>query len=308
MKTYAPVTADQTASDAFAAILRHNLDKVHSWQDKARDWQDIEGVHQVRVSFRRLRSAFSVFRPVLAGADRKHWSKTIRALVDETGMARDIDVLIDEGLPEFHAERLDIKDLGEEAMLAVLAERRETAYVRVRAMLDSDAYAAFHREFPAWIDRAGWYSETLSEKKSKRLNTDVTTLATRLLDRQDTEVLSHGDGIENHDAEEMHRLRIECKKLRYAGEFFMTVFDGMAEFLKHMKGMQDTLGLMNDAAVMHHMMDDLVPADADPELRRYAEILIAWRAEQYAAKEDQLSAQWTEFLEAERPWDILASF
>jgi len=308
MKTYAPVSSDQTAGEAFAAILRHNLEKLYTWQDTARDWQDIEGVHQVRVSFRRLRSAFSVFRPAIAGADRKHWSRTIKALVDETGMARDIDVLIDEGLPDFHAERPDIKDLGEDAMLAVLTERRETAYERVRAMLDSDAYAAFNREFPAWIDTAGWYSETLSEKKRKRLDADVTTLASRLLDRQDTEVLSHGDGIENHEADEMHQLRIECKKLRYAGEFFMTVFDGMAEFLKHMKGMQDTLGLMNDAAVMRHMMDDLIPDDADADLRRYAHVLVQWRAAQYKAKENQLTGPWTEFLEAERPWDILASF
>jgi len=303
MKTYAPVTADQTASDAFAAILRHNFDNLHSWQDSARDWQDIEGVHQVRVSFRRLRSAFSVFRPVLAGKDRKHWSKTIKSLVDHTGPARDIDVLIDEGLPAFHAERPDMADLGGAAMLAILTEKREAAYEDVRAMLDSDAYAAFNRDFTGWIDTAGWRSEALSEKKHKRLAADVSTLATRLLDRQDTEVLSHGDGIENHEPDEMHQLRIECKKLRYAGEFFMTVFDGMAEFLKHMKGMQDTLGLMNDAAVMRHMMDDLIPEDADADLRQYAQVLVDWRADQYKAKEDQLNDQWTEFLDAERPWE-----
>jgi len=303
MKTYAPVTADQTASDAIAAILRHNLDKLHTWQDTARDWQDIEGVHQVRVSFRRLRSAFSVFRPVLSGADRKHWSKTIKVLVDETGMARDTDVLIDEGLPAFHAERTDMAELGGDAMLAILHERRETAYEQVRAMLDSDDYAAFNKEFVAWIDGASWYADDLSKKKRKRLGHKVSTLARRLLQKQDLEVLSHGDGIESHEAEEMHKLRIECKKLRYAAEFFLFTFDGVKDFLKHMKGLQDTLGLMNDAAVMRHMMDDLIPKDADADLRRYARVLVDWRADQYKAKEDQLTGQWAEFLAARRPWE-----
>jgi len=71
----------------------------------------------------------------------------------------------------------------------------------------------------------------------------------------------------------------------------------------HMKGMQDTLGLMNDAAVMCHMMDDLIPEDADADLRQYAQVLVDWRADQYKAKEDRLNDQWTEFLDAERPWE-----
>ena len=44
----------------------------------------------------------------------------------------------------------------------------------------------------------------------------------------------------------MHKLRIECKKLRYAAEFFMPVFAGMDDFIGHMKGLQDLLGVMND--------------------------------------------------------------
>ena len=58
-KIYPPVHAGQTVSEALVVILDHDLRHLLAWQDKAYNWDDIEGVHQVRVSFRRIRSALS---------------------------------------------------------------------------------------------------------------------------------------------------------------------------------------------------------------------------------------------------------
>lgn len=78
MKTYPAITPDQRASDAFAVILRHSLGNLDDWQEAARNWDDIEGVHQVRVSFRRLRSALSICRPMLDRARDAGGRKTSR--------------------------------------------------------------------------------------------------------------------------------------------------------------------------------------------------------------------------------------
>ncbi len=56
-KTPAPVTANQSVSEAFATIMRHNFEYLLQWEEAARSWEDIEGVHQFRVTVRRMRSA-----------------------------------------------------------------------------------------------------------------------------------------------------------------------------------------------------------------------------------------------------------
>ena len=102
-----------------------------------------------------------------------------------------------------------------------------------------------------------------------------------LMDKQERKVLAAGSHVDRHAAEEMHSLRIECKKLRYAAEFFRPLFLGMDDFISHMKGLQDLLGLMNDVAVMRQLLDDLLKDETDHEILVYAGGLIGWRTCDY---------------------------
>jgi CHAD domain-containing protein len=103
-------------------------------------------------------------------------------------------------------------------------------------------------------------------------------------------------------AEEMHQLRIQCKKLRYAAEFFTPLFDGMENFIGHMKGLQDLLGIMNDVAVMQHLLEDLLADTRDPEVLQYAGGLVGWRTRQYHEIKDSFDERWEELLNAKHPW------
>ena len=64
-KHAAGVDKRQSVEDAFRQILLANLSAVREWEPVAVKGKDIEGVHQMRVGFRRMRSALNVFRPVL---------------------------------------------------------------------------------------------------------------------------------------------------------------------------------------------------------------------------------------------------
>ncbi|MFC1673337.1 CHAD domain-containing protein [Pseudomonadota bacterium] len=302
MKTYPAITPGQSASDAFAVILRHSLGNLDDWRNTARTWDDIEGVHQVRVSFRRLRSALSIFRPMLARDARRRWSQDIKALVDLTGMARDIDVLIDEGLPAFQGANPHALGPGHSHMNDALRIKRTEAYENVRAVLDSAELKTFRTAFDQWIATAGWNDASTTKKKRKRSQGSVMTLARRILTKQHDNVLAFGREADPNNPLEMHRLRIACKKLRYASEFFYPLFDGMDAFVANMKGLQDTLGLMHDAAVIHDLMAQLLPPEVDPELDRYVQALIAWRMEQYRSKAAHFQEQWATFERSARPW------
>ena len=115
-------------------------------------------------------------------------------------------------------------------------------------------------------------------------------------------MLSAGSHVNRENPTEMHQLRIECKKLRYAAEFFRPLFEGMDNFIHHMKGIQDILGLMNDVAVMQHLLEDLLTSETDRELFVYAGGLIGWRTCDYHSMLGRFDGYWEEFGEAKHPW------
>ncbi|TNF99981.1 MAG: CHAD domain-containing protein, partial [Gammaproteobacteria bacterium] len=252
-KEPAPISSKQTVSEAFATILKHNLDYLILWEKTARSPKDIEGVHQIRVSFRRMRSALSLFQKVIPKSVTSLWNEEMRGLAGQLGLARDLDVFIDEGLCSL-ANKLPLP--GEGKLLDIASDHRAKVYKEeVCAMLDSERYSMFKTEFRYWFENRLWEKELQEKKQQKKLSMNLVDFSRKLMDRQERRVLSAGSNIDKTSPKEMHKLRIECKKLRYAAEFFIPIFTGMDVFIKHMKGLQDLLGLMNDIAVMQHLLD-----------------------------------------------------
>lgn len=300
-KTPAPVSAEQTVSEAFATIMGHNFNYLMEWEDTTRTWEDIEGVHQFRVTIRRMRSALSLFRTAVPKEASKPWADEMCWVAGELGMARDLDVFIDEGLSSA-AGRLPLDGADRLKHLAEL--RRARAYEeQVGPMLDSDRYRQFKEGFRDWYEHRRW--EAVEVKKQKHRgdrDMKVTPFARTLLDKQERRVLSAGSHVNRDNPAEMHRLRIECKKLRYAAEFFRPVFAGMDAFITHMKGLQDLLGLMNDVAVMQHLLDELLAQETDHKGLVYAGGLVGWRTCDFYHMLVRFDGYWEEFTEAKHPW------
>lgn len=299
-KKPAPLRSDQTVSDAFATILQHNFDYLLTWEEASRSWDDIEGVHQFRVTLRRMRSALSLFRNALPKAERKYWSDELRWVASELGLARDLDVFISEGL---NAVAEDLPLSGADGLLRLAEARRVQAYVRqVQVMLDSDRYRRFRDEFPAWFGDRRWEKADPSKKEVKTQAMNMVPFSRKLMDKQERKVLSAGSHVDRYSAPAMHSLRIECKKLRYAAEFFSPLFAGMGDFIGHMKGLQDLLGLMNDVAVMQQLLDDLLKDETNHEILVYAGGLIGWRTCDYHHMLNRFDSYWEDFIEAKHPW------
>ncbi len=299
-KMPAPLAADQTVSEALATIMRYNFDYLLTWEDTARSWKNIEGVHQFRVTIRRMRSALSLFRDALPKAARNHWSDELRWVGGEMGLARDLDVFISEGLSAV-AEDLPLS--GREGLLRLAEEHRVQAYeTKVHLMLDSDRYRRFKEGFKDWFEGRQWEAGELKKKQAKCLSKNMVAFSRELMDKQERKVLAAGSHVNRNVAAEMHSLRIECKKLRYAAEFFSPLFLGMDTFISHMKGLQDLLGLLNDVAVMRQLLDELLAHESDRDVFVYAGGLIGWRSCDYQHMLDRFDSYWEEFHEAKHPW------
>jgi len=291
--------ADLTVGAALAGILRSDLSNLIQWEHSARSWDDIEGVHQMRVACRRMRAALSSFRSAFPEEVSRHWSQELGWVASQLGSARDLDVFIDEGLGSVRGK---LPLAGEEKLLALAERQRARAYDAVRSMLDGERYANLKRDFPGWIDESSWTQAGLTPKERKKLDMSIKTYSRDLLDRMERRVLEAGTDLDKNNPEQMHRLRIECKKLRYAAEFFTPIIHGLDVFILQMKGLQDLLGVLNDVSIMSGLLDAMLAGQSDPEVIRYSGGLVGWRTRQYFELLDGFEDRWQAFVHAKHPW------
>lgn len=292
----------QTTNEAFGSILRSDFDNVLSWAPVAYNREHIEGVHQVRVSFRRLRSAVSLFRKAIPREIMDPWNEEMRWIAGGFGPARDLDVFIDEGLNAMAGKLPSMP--GEEKLLKLAVKHQEAAYAEVKILMDSDRYKNFITNFDPWIKDFGWFQEEMPAEIREQLGKSVVKYAKMIMSKRLAVVLQAGEEMETMSDEALHQLRIECKKLRYATEFFHALFEpkAMAEFTLQLKDVQGLLGIMNDIAVMPNLLNTLLGKSKDPELFRYAGALLGWRCHQGANIRQQLLAPWAAFSKRSIPW------
>lgn len=87
------LTAGMTVRSALAEVVRSSFDSLTRWESKARSW-DVEGVHQMRVNARRMRSASRSCRSAVGKEVSLHRREELRWLASQPGDARDLDAFI----------------------------------------------------------------------------------------------------------------------------------------------------------------------------------------------------------------------
>src|SRR5581483_5798601 len=88
-KTDPPVTLAQ----GFAPAARQSLDKLREGEERIRRDGDLEGVHLMRTSCRRLRATVKYLGDHLGRRERRELQDGLRALMGALGPVRDLDVL-----------------------------------------------------------------------------------------------------------------------------------------------------------------------------------------------------------------------
>ena len=87
---------DTRFGDAAAAAVEVRAGEVFSHADGVLDTSDIERVHDMRVSTRRLRAALEVFAACFERKEHRNVLREVKALADALGERRDPDVAIEE--------------------------------------------------------------------------------------------------------------------------------------------------------------------------------------------------------------------
>jgi CHAD domain-containing protein len=250
---------------AFAAVAAECVDHWRTNEAMLLTSRAAPHLHQTRVGIRRLRSAFSLFHPVLRDIpDARPVAHRLRALALPLGPARDLDVLLSGPLAAPLTEH----------QRARLLEEREGAYDTVVAVLRSPEWAAAGRDL------------------DDLLGSMPTSAGTGALDGLARTALAHRAGrvtradgrLEQMSAADRHSVRIEAKKLRYGCEFLAALFPaaeprvtdddgtelvGALAFARLAEDVQTALGALNDHATadsLLHRVGASAPAVDEAEL------------------------------------------
>jgi triphosphatase len=245
-------SADVPVAVVGAAIVRQQAEKIQTAEAGARLGEDIEALHQMRVETLRLRAALRFFVPDELQATFEPIQAGVRELARALGAVRNLDVLREDLRARAEAVPADAPALG--ALLGALERVRDQRRAELVAVLDEPATK---NRWPALTAAA----DALAASADPRVT--VRRMAPRLIQRRLQKVTRASDRLRVPTATELHRLRIRCKRLRYAGEFFKPWFKRQVDpLIKATTELQDTLGTLHEGDVM----PDLLPALADVAL------------------------------------------
>jgi triphosphatase len=302
------IDAEMTIGAVALAVVRRHFSAMLAREPGTRLGDDIEELHDMRVASRRLRAALSLFaevlpETVLRGRDELGW------IGQTLGAVRDLDVQIEQldewltAVPE--ADRDALAALG-----ALLAEQHAAARTAMLEALDSRRYEAF----------VGRFGRTLRARHTARSGPSsrpALAVAPDLLESRFRAVRKAGRRIRlDSPATDYHRLRIRCKRFRYALEFLADLYPGETRTLvRRLVVLQDILGLHQDGDVAIARLRGLA-AERGRELRpetvfamgeiaeRYRESMAELRARFPRAYARMAGRRWKRFralLEARRP-------
>ena len=153
--------SDDPAIEALRAIIGETLRHLLSNQPAALAG-DPEGVHQVRIAIRRIRSALRLFSPHLEAHARRLFEGELRRAGRTIGEARDWDVFCDEILPHV-SETAEARNVAE-MMRAPAEARRAAAHQRCVRQLQDPSFRALVLGLAAWIEEGREDSKQVATK------------------------------------------------------------------------------------------------------------------------------------------------
>ncbi|MFW8594919.1 CHAD domain-containing protein [Cribrihabitans neustonicus] len=207
---------------------------------------DTEFLHDYRIALRRSRALLSGMKGVLGAGAAVRLRRDLSALMSRTGRLRDLDVFLLEQ-DRIRARLPAALHPALAALFAAISAERAACQQTVARHLCG---ASYH-----W-HMAGLTAEAACASATARLQDPgaaqpIGPLARKLIRKRHAKLCGQARQITDRSPDEdIHALRIGCKKLRYQLELFAPLFpeEALAQALKPLRRLQNRLGRFNDCA------------------------------------------------------------
>lgn len=249
-----------TAAGAFRSVANACLTQLRLNEDVMLARRDPDALHQLRVAIRRLRSAFSLFGPLLDHPRTEELKAELKRLTEPLGEARDLDVFLAGALTDERERRPG--EPGLKALERQIQTRKSHAYDAALEALRSPEWRRHVVELAGWINAGAWLSPPDQERRAL-VEGPARDFAASVLQKRFDKLRKKSRRIAKITDDERHQVRIAAKKLRYGVEFFSSLFEAKprrekrrVDFLRAVKKLQGRLGDLNDVANSHELMAD----------------------------------------------------
>ncbi len=289
--TRVKLDAGDSIDGALAKVVRATSSQVTGNLAPVLEAGDPEGIHQLRVSLRRLRSALLFLKPHL-GSRAGALNREARRALKRLGPARDLDVFLLETLPP-----VIYANPGASSLLRLrdaARERRDAARASARRLILGRRFNRFVLDL-LWVAEGGGLV-------ARDAGEPLSTTAERRLNGRYRSLIKVGSGFAHLSEPERHRVRIAVKKLRYVCDYSRSLFPGPAVrvYLACLSTLQDDLGRLSDASVARGISREL--AATDPSAVEGASRVGDWYDRWAHAAEPGLIESWRSFVAAKPFW------
>jgi inorganic triphosphatase YgiF len=275
--------------------------------------RDPEYLHQLRVGLRRLRSCLGLVALATSKESVAPLADELRWLGNALGPARDWDVFMTETFPPL--ARRFARAEGVASFRARAARTRRAQDHAAREAVSSPRYVglllalgeAFARdELPGFARPAAPASGADGAPPQERpeLGAPVGRFAAFVLERRDRRVRRRGRDVPTATPEARHRVRIAAKKLRYAAEFFASLYPAkrVARYVTALQDLQDILGALNDATVVDRLLEEVGAGGRPAVAPRIDGLVRGWVAAVAEQELGRFKRAWSEFEDAKPFW------
>jgi len=278
----------QNISSALQSMIGACLGHVQSNVPGALLKLDEEYLHQVRVGLRRLRVVLSIAQRFHADAELLALREQVAKLCVELGRSREWDVFVTQTLAPICTRLPEHAGLRE--VLSVSERARKKQHAGMESSLASQDFQRLLLRFGAWMHG----------ERSGKTETTLEQFATQTLERRCRQVIKHGKALVGEDAAQLHTLRIACKKLRYTTEMFGGLFAEarIKDYVAVLSELQDILGILNDIAVAHRLLNELDNAARHETLA----LIRGWMEHDYAERVAEFGKAWKRFAAQKGFW------
>jgi inorganic triphosphatase YgiF len=250
-----------------------------------------EGIHQMRIAIRRLRTALVLFGSYLEPVALERFESELRRLGQLLGEARDWDVFCLQTLPEA------LEEPERAGLLPVAQAERNASHVRLQDALARPDLTGTVLRMACWAQD----EHLLANHAARQLQ--LADIAPELLDRLARKVAKRGQHIDRLSDADLHRVRKSLKKLRYGIDDLAGLYRPKAvkAFRKHCKDLQAWLGTINDAAVAARLAKSLVQNGQSDRVPAVGAVS-GWSETRLRKAKRKLSGAWSEFRDASPFW------
>ena len=244
------LTTDLRVAEAGRLMMAQQLAKILKYGQQVQADAEMTAVHEMRKAIRRTFTSFKLFRPYFKRGTIKSYRRGLRRIMRRLGCSRDLAVI---------RLKLDAYNESVQRPLEDLA-----TYWRAEQVNADDTIMRYldERKQQAFLAEYGRFTKTPEmgalSKADPWAAVKISHLAPVLIYQRVAAVRAFGDALRNATVEQLHRLRIQFKELRYTLQFFEPLLGADVQaVLVSLKRSQEHLGDLNDATVALQLLDEV---------------------------------------------------